>query len=310
MENFLTIRMKHRSVQINIKHILNVVRRDLIEILRSNKCGQYLPVPFNDTRYIPELKFIADYVRSLGVGHAIGGMIWHHTCCWQLQIKELTRSKQMYDSSTRHSEDPSFMNLCGNVQRILEHFPFFRDIHWRWIAFCDGTLISVTSSIIIGEIDYLRAGHIDSNLDSKTAVCCFMIICKYMEWIQNCNLSRSTPVFVDNMRNIDELMDRVRSCPNPTSVLYTFMYDRFPLVSRIVDDITKRVWRKRKRNEKCQRSQCKTKRRSATKWIRCSGCFIAVYCCRKCAKYDWKYGSHRVYCKVLPYNQFTECCVS
>ena len=298
MDNFLVIHMKHHSVQINTKHILDVLRQDLIDILRSCKPGEFLLVPFYDEQSLPKVKIITDFVRSLGVGYAIGRMIWHRTHCWQLHIKNLITTKRMYDSSTRNSEDPSFGNLSSNFQRIFEHLPLFRDVHWRWIAFCDATLISVIASFIIGEIDYLDAG------------CCFMIICKWMEWLQNCNLSRSTPVFVDNMRNIEELMDRVRFCPHQVSELYTCMYDRFPMVNRIINDITKRVWRKRKRNEKCHRSQCKQMRRSATKWIRCSGCFIAAYCSRKCAKYDWTYGSHGVYCKMLPYNQFTECCVS
>ena len=54
-------------------------------------------------------------------------------------------------------------------------------------------------------------------------------------------------------------------------------------------------------NQDCMRSKCKKKRgdKGIRKFITCKNCFVGVYCSRKCAKYDWNKGYHKMYCQIL-----------
>ena len=73
--------------------------------------------------------------------------------------------------------------------------------------------------------------------------------------------------------------------------------------ANVLDQTTKKLWIKERSQEECQNDKCTRIRKSikngktTKKWVICSSCLVTGYCCRKCAKRDWKYGCHKVYCK-------------
>eukprot|EP01084_Bolivina_argentea_P068929 125470_1 len=57
-------------------------------------------------------------------------------------------------------------------------------------------------------------------------------------------------------------------------------------------------WKRKQLRQTCLRDACNVQRQHIKeKFMKCSKCFIASYCCRKCAKFDWKFGVHKRYCK-------------
>merc|ERR1712129_562964 len=48
--------------------------------------------------------------------------------------------------------------------------------------------------------------------------------------------------------------------------------------------------------QRCQRIKCRKTRGDVECFFKCSKCFVSMYCSKKCAKLDWKYGQHKVIC--------------
>lgn len=71
----------------------------------------------------------------------------------------------------------------------------------------------------------------------------------------------------------------------------------------IIDQYALKYWRKKSLTKQCLREQCNVRKEMDEKYkfVKCSNCFVAIYCSRKCAKIDWnsKHGFHKKYCHKL-----------
>eukprot|EP01084_Bolivina_argentea_P291638 501249_1 len=72
--------------------------------------------------------------------------------------------------------------------------------------------------------------------------------------------------------------------------------------SKIIALNQKNAWREFNLTQQCIRANCQRtkgdrKKNKFRKFVKCSKCLVAIYCSRKCAKYDWIRGYHRKYCK-------------
>lgn len=182
----------------------------------------------------------------------------------------------------------------------------FREEYWKHIIFGTDLMMNV-SFVVLSEIG--RKKPLDAKKETSDAAVagwlhyCFAFMLKWLQYYRKfketeSELFRRSEIVRRNFEQIVNMQEGWSDhCMDSESRPYYWPMQRELNVVAMIDHHAKRRWKELMEEQQCQRLDCTRMRGRNTDWQTCSSCYVAVYCSRKCAKYDWKYGCHRKFCK-------------
>ena len=260
------------------------------------RCFDLMALNFDNAElYNDSLKLETPYLN----GHSanIIRFAFHHSDIWRSAINYLARFGVNKPLNIRI--------LLGS---LIPRFSLFRMRHWKMVILESNIMSKIA---VHAQIQVLRLNHStysESSGDSKewsflALDLCFVFMIKWLKQYQKLQkVGLTSDVANESLSAINDL----KALLLKYGPLWNFCRGMWwrnehqdQLYLQIIDKHTRNHWNKIKSREQCQRTGCNMVRNNVEKWMKCSKCFATVYCSRKCAKYDWKYGKHRENCDVL-----------
>lgn len=231
--------------------------------------------------------------------YLLSKFFYHRTELWKWSAYDALTALKTYRI---YRSPPIYAQVANWLRCMAKHLPFFRTDHYQFLVL-DTELVSALCSFIHKEMDF-EVGP--EGLGGHVGFYVLWILCYLRRWCMDCRHSVKSEKSLRNaMEKMQKLTITLQSHSEAT-YRFAFILKEHRKTASIVEQQTKRLWRKERRREQCQNEKCTKLRKSSRnkrkgskkhKWMLCSSCFVAGYCCRKCAKFDWNYGHHKLFCK-------------
>ena len=247
--------------------------------------------------------------RSLMKCPSLSQFVFHRSNLWLWIIDDIGVAMNQYKAYPNNGTK----TMYHLMETVIEHLPLFGSKHWKIIILKTNVMRHIVG-FIEGEIRRQNDPESDyteelSVISMFTVNSCYVFLLKWLEHYRKLIRSGSlSGIAVMNMKQLVILKLFIHQLDlSWTGDLRNLMGNiEYPWwraedlsYLQIIDKCTMTQWKKVQSAEQCQRSDCKKVRKDVKKWKKCSSCFVAVYCSRKCAKCDWKYGSHKRNCWVF-----------
>ena len=229
---------------------------------------------------------------SLMTCPSLSRLVFHRSNLWLWMFDDISIIMKLYNDDS----NASLRHMYWLMESVLEHLPLLGSKHWKFIILKTNWMCLIADFF---RMEVYRMVNYDDfeDLGSKSVITqfnCIVFLLKWLEQYRKISKQRSMSKIAErNMKKVIRLISIVLKDP------WWSKEEQSCVCVEIIDKCTLQQWKKVQSAEQCQRSDCKKARRDCKKWRRCSSCFVAVYCSKKCAKYDWKYGYHKKNCKVF-----------
>ena len=244
--------------------------------------------------FVPSLGANAVEVLSapFAVHYPLSKFVYHHTELWKWSVYDI-----LAVLNTHRVNPQSNGHLAHRLRCLVKHLPFLRANHYQFL---------MTDTKFVDELCRFVLREIDGDLGGSAGFYVFLILCYLLRWyIDSQHSDTSVKTFHASIGNVRKLAASLRAHSNLVNHGMALMLCEFRKTAKIVDKTTKKLWRKERKHEKCQNGKCRQMRKSRgkrkesegiKKWMLCSSCLVTEYCSRECAKRDWKFGHHKLYC--------------
>eukprot|EP01084_Bolivina_argentea_P138348 243584_1 len=192
-----------------------------------------------------------------------------------------------------------YQQLTLLLFQIIRNICLFQEFHWKCIVSDRFKYIETWQKFVQNQLNHklFSEGKV-AGWGMPCIRCFFILICyalKYMKHSSS-NYKRIHLWFSHLKQNI--IFDSI-SMMQKFSLLLDSEYAGELL--KWFDGFAKQVCQKKWNTMQCQNGKCNRKRcdRKNRKFYKCKMCRIARYCSKKCQKYDWNKGHHKLYCKQL-----------
>eukprot|EP01084_Bolivina_argentea_P254623 428096_1 len=260
------------------------------------------------------------FLRFLSISHTnLAKFIYHNTEIWiQSIFNVLYWIKHTKDSFLKCSHGKwlagnVYQSLHENLDILTHHLILFRKKHWKIMTF-KTTLFFDIMEFVESELDYRTSNQKhNEELASHNILCVISVLLSY--WICYLRKCKKFKILKHNQRII-QLTQKLHELK-----IILFKREGFDLIlakehettfflvcvlseslqqdcgfEQIIHSYALKFWEKRRNDQCCIRQKCNAMRENSNKFLKCSSCLVAIYCSKKCAKLDWKYGYHKKYC--------------
>ena len=200
--------------------------------------------------------------------------------------------------------------VYDSSRALVQHLSLFRSHHWRFIVLESCIVDKICT--FVNDVMELRNSSPFKELHEKerrsrasamfaAVIFCFFFLLKCLQHHRKFNRAGVlTQTATRNLESVAKLRFTTfsRRWPLPAGYARWRRSDRLYL--DIIDRCTRSQWKLIKSKEQCCRQNCNAVvKQSRERWRICSECCVHMYCSRKCAKYDWKYGHHKSTCSAF-----------
>eukprot|EP01084_Bolivina_argentea_P268538 456141_1 len=197
--------------------------------------------------------------------------------------------------------------ISGSLSTHIERMGvFFTRKHWKYFVkcglfelLCKATYFEYCSAKL-ENADGVRINYRGQPLED----------CLYMRWIHTAYgmNTKCKNIFKNkHITLVQNLVNHPRMASPFVSDDCCFLYitlDNSTLIRNLEQrlcDVGKNYWKEYRKSKECHCSKCNKIQlyQKETSFRKCGHCCLVVYCSRKCQKYDWSKGKHRLQCDIL-----------
>eukprot|EP01084_Bolivina_argentea_P177852 307542_1 len=292
-----TLKKHTDPTYMHMKHLLLFNNSDLcktcIFIFFPNFYDQYNTLSIIPTVY-------NEGVADLVLYPHLSKFVYHKTNIWLWTIHNVYLS--VINIMSQKDATSSREILFYNLRSLIHHIILFKKRHWKVITFECTFVITLIEFI---EFELKQRLNV---IAEESGSCLHVLLLFITNWLfyfnKYCMYKDTTTKGIAMFVRLSEFIQTLlklgghSQIDEETLILikhFLLSVQRNHIWKSKIDYHMRILWKKRKYNQQCQRMKCKTKRQGK-RWYKCSSCLVSVYCSRRCAKKDWKYGYHRNYC--------------
>eukprot|EP01084_Bolivina_argentea_P138347 243583_1 len=259
-----------------------------------------------------EIQMASNYFINCLQYFQIADLIFNKSTLWihllmvlQIYIRTVERYCE-FEMKRKQAGEPKcfdlkhvYKGICCLLFQIIRNISLYQEFHWKCIVSDRFKYIETWQKFVQNQLNHklFSEGKV-AGWGMPCIRCFFILICyalKYMKHSSS-NYKRIHLWFSHLKQNI--IFDSI-SMMQKFSLLLDSEYAGELL--KWFDGFAKQVCQKKWNTMQCQNGKCNRKRcdRKNRKFYKCKMCRIARYCSKKCQKYDWNKGHHKLYCKQL-----------
>eukprot|EP01084_Bolivina_argentea_P009527 17785_1 len=190
----------------------------------------------------------------------------------------------------------TYINIMAALNNICRCSIWFKYAHWNTITFETSFIFDLIQFMLKVDVTNSLDAGVDKSKKDYSVEYSFRIIRTWLYYYTKFRLKyKNESLILKYDKQIEAIKKKYKITKRSWNVI---KIDKSNIRNQLMSMFGK---------TRCLRDSCSSiaTKNENKKFVKCKQCLVALYCSRRCAKMDWKYGFHKQCCKQIASQRIT-----